>query len=83
MDNKIVPIQTVIAEDIKNKIYLIRGEKVMLDFDLAELYQVKTMVLNQAVRRNSERFPSDFIFKLSKDEERNLISQSVISSYGG
>ena len=47
---------------IQNKIYEIRGQRVMLDFDLAELYQVPTKVLKQAVRRNSERFPSDFMF---------------------
>jgi len=50
---------------IKNKIYEIRGVKVMLDFDLAEMYQVETRVLNQAVKRNIKRFPSDFMFQLS------------------
>ena len=51
---------------IQNKIYEIRGQRVMLDFDLAELYQVPTKVLKQAVRRNSERFPSDFMFEITE-----------------
>ena len=53
---------------IQNKIYEIRGQRVMLDFDLAELYQVPTKVLKQAVRRNSERFPSDFMFEITESE---------------
>src|SRR3989338_8567474 len=65
-------------EVIVRKIYLVRGEKVMLDRDLAELYQVETRVLNQAVRRNLDRFPPDFMFTLTRQEIRN-ISQSVIS----
>ena len=55
-------------EIIKNKIYEIRGQRVMLDRDLAQLYGVETKVLNQAVRRNLERFPEDFMFELTKDE---------------
>ncbi len=55
-------------EVVMNKIYLIRGQKVMLDRDLAELYGVETRVLKQAVRRNSERFPQDFMFEMSKEE---------------
>ena len=55
----------------------------MLDRDLAELYGVKTFVLNQAVKRNIDRFPDDFMFKLNKDEARNLKSQIVMSSWGG
>lgn len=65
-------------EVIVRKIYLVRGEKVMLDRDLADLYQVETRVLNQAVRRNLDRFPKDFMFTLTRQEIRN-ISQSVIS----
>ena len=68
---------------IQNKIYQIRGERVMLDFDLAELYEVETRVLKQAVRRNLDRFPDDFMFELSKEEYDNLTSQNVISSHGG
>lgn len=70
-------------EVIINKIYLIRGQKVMLDRDLAELYGVEKKVLNQAVKRNSERFPKDFMFQLNKDEFENLKSQFVTSSWGG
>lgn len=68
---------------IHNKIYELRGQKVMLDFDLAELYDVETRVLNQAVKRNIGRFPKDFMFQLSREEWRNLISQVVMSSWGG
>ena len=70
-------------EIINNKIYVIRNQKVMLDFDLAFLYQIETKVLKQSVRRNIERFPEDFIFELTKDEFDNLRSQFVTSSYGG
>ena len=55
-------------EKIEKAIYVIRGEKVMLDRDLAELYQVQTKALNQAVRRNRDRFPTDFMFQLSEKE---------------
>lgn len=68
---------------IENKIYEVRGTKVMLDFDLAELYGIETRTLKQAVRRNIERFPEDFMFMLTKEETNNLIhigvSQNVIS----
>ena len=70
----IVPIEV-----IENKILFIRGQKVMLDRDLAQLYGVETRVLNQAVRRNSDRFPDDFMFSLTR-EEITRISQFVISS---
>ena len=70
-------------EIINNKIHLIRNQKVMLDFDLAFLYQIETKVLKQAVRRNVERFPDDFMFELTKEEFDNLRSQFVTSSYGG
>ena len=66
-----------------NKIYLIRGQKVMLDKDLAELYALETRTLNQAVKRNSDRFPADFMFQLTNGELENLRSQIVISSWGG
>lgn len=68
---------------IQSKIYEIRGQKVMLDFDLAELYQVETRVLNQSVKRNLKRFPPDFMFQLTADEWEILKSQFVISSWGG
>ena len=65
---------------IHNLIYEIRGQKVMLDFDLARLYRVETKVLNQAVKRNMKRFPPDFMFQLSAEEVLNLRSQFVTSS---
>ncbi len=68
---------------IQNKIYEIRGQRIMLDFDLAELYEVETRVLNQAVRRNIKRFPVDFMFQLINKEFDNLKSQIVTSSWGG
>jgi len=71
----IVPVKR-----IEKSIYLIRGQKVMLDRDLAELYRVETKVLKQAVKRNIDRFPPDFMFKLTYQEVRNLRSQFVTSS---
>ena len=68
---------------VQNLIHEIRGQKVMLDFDLARLYQVETKVLNQAVRRNIKRFPEDFMFQLDNKEFANLKSQIVTSSWGG
>jgi len=70
-------------EVIMSKIYLIRGMKVMLDTDLAELYGVETKQLKRAVRRNEKRFPPDFMFELSQDELENLRSQFGTSSWGG
>jgi len=71
--------------EIQGKIYFIRGKQVMLDRDLAELYQVETRALNQAVKRNIDRFPDDFMFQLTNEEIENLKSQFVISSssHGG
>ena len=72
---------------IQSKIYEIRGQKVMLDRDLAELYQVTTGNLNKAVQRNIKRFPPDFMFQLTKEEfdelKANLIFQNGISNWGG
>lgn len=73
---------------IQDKIYVIRGMRVMLDYDLAELYQVETKKLKQAVRRNIKRFPSDFMFEITENEYRNiqnisLRSHSATSSWGG
>lgn len=65
---------------LQTKIYEIRGQRVMLDFDLALLYDVETRALNQSVKRNIDRFPEDFMFQLSKQEFEILISQFVISS---
>ena len=72
-------LATVPVERIEKSIYVIRGEKVMLDRDLADLYGVETRVLNQSVSRNRDRFPSDFILELTRDEIRG-ISQFVTSS---
>jgi hypothetical protein len=66
-----------IIQTIQNRIYEIRGERVMLDFDLAALYEVETKVLNQAVKRNSSRFPGDFMFQLTRQEWEMLRSQNV------
>src|SRR3990172_6468632 len=71
------------VEVITSKIYLLRGHKVMLDNDLAELYQVATGRLNEQVKRNTDRFPDDFMFQLTLKECENLISQNAISSWGG
>jgi hypothetical protein len=68
---------------IISKIYFIRDKKVMLDKDLAELYQVETKVFNQSVKRNMSRFPTDFMFQLTEAEFENLRSQFVTSSWGG
>ena len=71
---------TVPIESIVSKIVFIRGEKVILDRDLAELYGVETKVLKQAVRRNIKRFPDDFMFELTKEEFENWRSQFVTSN---
>ena len=71
------------VESIASRIFLIRNHKVMLDSDLAELYGVTTSALNQAVRRNIDRFPSDFMFQMTDSEFSNLKSQFVTSSWGG
>jgi hypothetical protein len=71
-----------LAIQVERRIYLIRGQKVMLDFELAELYRVETRALKQAVRRNADRFPGDFMFKLNANEMGSLVSQNVIPSRG-
>jgi hypothetical protein len=76
--NSVVP-----AERIERRILLIRGQKVILSTDLAQLYEVVPKVLMQAVKRNSERFPEDFMFQLTRVEYANLKSQIVTSSWGG
>ncbi len=75
--NELMPI-----EIIENKIYIIRGQKVMLDKDLAWLYEVETKKLNQAVKRNIERFPEDFMFQLTKEEFDKLMSEDVTFKMG-
>ena len=68
------------SQIITHKIIEIRGHKVLLDFDLAELYNTETRTLKQAVRRNLNRFPEDFMFELTEEEVKDLVSQSVIPS---
>jgi len=77
MQKRIVVQKGVDMEELTIPIH---GKQIMLDEDLAELYQVETRVLNQAVKRNSKRFPNDFMFQLSEKEYENLISQFVTSS---
>jgi len=77
------PKQLVARAPIDRRIFLIRGQKVMLDRDLAVLYQVETFNLNKAVRRNIERFPENFAFVLTRQEVANLKFQIGISSWGG
>jgi hypothetical protein len=80
MPNATTNRQLIPMETISRRILLIRGQKVMLDADLAALYEVSTGALNQAVRRNLDRFPPDFMFQLNKAELRNWKSQIVISN---
>jgi ORF6N domain len=77
-------IKSVVTDEaVINKIYLIRGHKAMLDKDLAGMYGIETKVLKQAVKRNIERFPKDFMFTLTQKEFKHLRSQIVTSSWGG
>jgi len=74
----------ITQEFVKGKIYQARGQKVMLDFDLAEIYGYETRYLNLQVRRNIDKFPGDFMFRLTKDElDKILMLQNVTSSWGG
>lgn len=81
----LVDAVAVPIERVSSRIFLLRGEKVLFDFDLAELYGVETKVLVQAMKRNSDRFPEDFVFQLDSKEFANLRSQFVTSSsaHGG
>jgi len=76
-------VATIPPERIERSILLVRGQKVMLSTDLAELYQVEPRALVQAVKRNIARFPGDFMFQLTEGEYSDLKSQIVISSWGG
>ncbi len=71
------------VDRIENLIYVIRGQKVMLDSDLASLYGIETKRLNERVKRNLDRFPADFMFQLTLKEYENLKSQFATSSWGG
>lgn len=77
------PIILINEETIQNKIYMIRGQKVMLDFDLAEIYGYETKRFNEQIKNNIERFDEDFRFKLTKEEFENLRSKISTSSWGG
>ena len=66
------------ADLIQSRIYEVRGEKIMLDFDLAQLYEVETRVLNQAIKRNTESFPSDFMFRLTAKEWKEVLSSQTL-----
>ena len=76
-------IKLVEEEKIMNRIHVIRNYKVMLDFDLAEMYGVETKRLNEQLKRNIKRFPKDFMFSLTEKETQNLRSQNATSSWGG
>lgn len=76
-------ILSVDSEKIQNLVYTIRGQQVMLDSDLAELYGYEVKRLNEQVGRNINRFPRDFMFQLTQDEAENLKSQNATSSWGG
>jgi len=76
-------IKTLYESDIVERIYIIRGQKAMLDKDLAEMYGVEVKRLNEAIRRNISRFPDDFMFQVTKDEWENLKTQFATSSWGG
>jgi hypothetical protein len=76
---KIMDRSSEMNDEIISQIYFIHGRKVMLDSDLARIYRVETRILNQAVKRNQDRFPVDFMFQLTSDEFTNLMSQFVIS----
>ena len=80
IENLLLPVEVV-----ARKIFIIRGQRIMLDSDLAQLYQVETKALNRAVKRNAERFPDDFMFQLTEEEAKNLRCQFATSSsgYGG
>ena len=76
------------TDEIRSRIYEVRGQKIMLDRDLAMLYSVETKYLNRQVKRNAERFPSDFMFQLSKDEFNEIlkcqnVTSSDLSNWGG
>ena len=73
----------LVEQKILNRIYLVRGQKIMLDEDLAEMYKVETRRLNEQVKRNINRFPKDFMFTLTQKEYENLKSQNATSSWGG
>ena len=81
MSNDLVISSSQQTENIKEAIYEIRGQKVMLDYDLAAIYGVKTATLNQAVKRNIDRFPDDFMFRITEEEWELLLNSDMISQF--
>ena len=75
--------RTQLTTPIEKRIFILRGERIMLSFDIAALYGIEPKALVQAVKRNIDRFPEDFMFQLSAEEFQNLKSQIVTSSWGG
>lgn len=75
-----IAVSNVQLHEIQTRIYEVRGVRIMLDFDLAQIYQVETRILNQAVKRNISRFPEDFMFRLSEEEWKRISSQIVMTS---
>lgn len=82
MAKRKIPQTSISSQEIERAIHVVRGQRVMLDSDLARLYGVTTAALNQAVKRNAERFPDDFAYHLTQQEFTALISQTVISKVG-
>ena len=83
MENEVTTIE-ISDEIIKNKIYIVRGQKVMLDFELAELYGYETRYLNRQVKNNIEKFPNDFMFQLNIEEWSKILKcKNFTSSWGG
>ncbi len=76
-------MQAALQDDVKKNLMEIRGQYVILDSDVAKLYGVETRVLNQAVKRNAEKFPSDYMYRLTKQEVANLQSQNVTANIDG
>ena len=87
MDNSkevdVIPSNPLVSTGVEKMIQIVRGKQVLLDRDIATLYGVETRAINQAVKRNIERFPERYCFQLTKNELENLKSQNVISSWGG
>ena len=79
----VVAANPLIESSVEKMIQVIRGKQVLLDRDIATLYGVETRAINQAVKRNAERFPERYCFQLTREEQENLKSQNVISSWGG
>ena len=82
-EKEVIPSDPLVSTGVEKMIQIVRGKQVLLDRDIATLYSVETRAINQAVKRNIERFPERYCFQLTKNELENLKSQNVISSWGG